>query len=90
MCTGFGWDGVNFLHFWAAKQGTFLKDQCFSLLKRHSPHLLLVVHCGSEPGYLEAVLLRHELLGFALVRGLQERAGGLGGQQTSGGSIAVL
>lgn len=40
--------------------------------------------------YLEAVLLGHELLGFALVGGLQERAGGLGGQEASGGSIAVL
>lgn len=40
--------------------------------------------------YLEAVLLGHELLGLALVGGLQERAGRLGGEETSGGPIAVL
>lgn len=51
MCAGFGWDEVNFLHFWVSKQGSFLKDQCLSLLKRHPPHLLLVLHCGSDPGF---------------------------------------
>lgn len=40
--------------------------------------------------YLEAVLLRHELLSFALVRGLQESTGRLGSEKTSRCSVVVL
>lgn len=57
---------------------------------RAPPHCLLLPHRWQACPYLEAVLLRHELLSFALVRGLQEGTGGLGGKKPPRGSVVVL
>lgn len=76
---------------WVPKQGSFFKGLVPLLSQKASPSVLAAFTLQFAARlYLEAVLLRHELLSFALVRGLQESTGRLGSEKTSRCSVVVL